>query len=142
LLYVHIISKWGRSNSNTFLSIYLFSSTHVYCQCKLSFTNSTAFYKDLKPYTLAGIRTRDLQFWRRTRWPLCHAARHIRSHCLSSFSAAFVIPEDRRRHSDPIGWIFADWAIVFFVLPFSKLQKLPIFLGNVFHVKSSVLILI
>jgi hypothetical protein len=39
------------------------------------FYNSTAIYEDLKTLYPGGIWTRDLLFWWRTRWPLCHAAR-------------------------------------------------------------------
>jgi hypothetical protein len=34
--------------------------------------------------TLGGIRTRDLLFCRRTRWPLCHAAKAVGSFCYKS----------------------------------------------------------
>jgi hypothetical protein len=51
----------------------LFFIKYTQWQCILSFGNSTAMCKYLK--TLHGIRTEDLLFWRRTRWPLCHATR-------------------------------------------------------------------
>jgi hypothetical protein len=40
----------------------------------LSFDNSTALYKDPKTSHPGWIRTRYLLFWKRTRWPMCHAA--------------------------------------------------------------------
>jgi hypothetical protein len=49
-----------------------------YWHCKLRFDNSTALP--------GGIRTRDLLFWRQTRWPPCHAAR-----AFSGFVVKFAI---------------------------------------------------
>jgi hypothetical protein len=46
-------------------------------QCILSYDNSSAMYKFLKTLHPGGIRILDLLFWRRTRWPLCHAARAL-----------------------------------------------------------------
>jgi hypothetical protein len=61
---------------NYFLTIY-FSLVHICTQwqCILSYDNSTAMYKFLKTLHPGGNRTRDLLFCRRTRWPLCDAAR-------------------------------------------------------------------
>jgi hypothetical protein len=59
----------------TYFNHYFFSNTHN-GNAILSFDNSTALYKDLKTLHPGGIRTRDLLFCRRTRWPLCHAGRH------------------------------------------------------------------
>jgi hypothetical protein len=50
------------------------SSTHTQRQCISSYHNSTAMYKFLKTLHSGGIRSRDLFFFRRTRWPLCNAA--------------------------------------------------------------------
>jgi hypothetical protein len=60
-------------------------------QCILSFDNSTAMYKDLKPLHTGGIRTRDLLFWRRTRWPLCHATRATQCNTLFYFLISILI---------------------------------------------------
>jgi hypothetical protein len=44
-------------------------------QCKLSYNHSTAKYKFMKTLHPRRIWTRDVLFCRRSRWPLCHAAR-------------------------------------------------------------------
>jgi hypothetical protein len=71
-------SKWqscrwlgaDRAKPVFFISAFYFvANSHNWY--KLIFDNSTAMYKNLEPYTLAWIRTRDLLFWRRTRWPPC-----------------------------------------------------------------------
>jgi hypothetical protein len=48
-------------------------------QCILSYDNSTAMFKFLKTLHPGGIWTRHLLFCRRTRWPLCHAAKALTS---------------------------------------------------------------
>jgi hypothetical protein len=56
-----------------------FSSACIHTMTKQiwSYNNSTARCKFLKTLQPGGIRTRDLMFCRRMRWPLCHAARAI-----------------------------------------------------------------
>jgi hypothetical protein len=63
---LHILFKCLKK---TFWIIYFLKYTQW--QCKFRFDNSTAMYKDLKTLRPGGIRTWDLLFWRRTRWPLC-----------------------------------------------------------------------
>jgi hypothetical protein len=53
---------------------YLFFLEYTQWHCILSYDNSTEMYKFLVTLHPGGIRTRDLLFCRRTRWPLCHAA--------------------------------------------------------------------
>jgi hypothetical protein len=62
------------------LSIY-FSQVHTQWQCILCSDNSIAMYKVLKTLHPGGIRTRDRLFCRRTRWPLCLAARAQNRYC-------------------------------------------------------------
>jgi hypothetical protein len=83
-------STWDSLNfcsKNIFWKFY-FSLKYTQWQCILSFDNSTAMYKDLETLHPGGIQTRDLLFWRRTRWPLCHAAR---AHGIGKY---LPIPED------------------------------------------------
>jgi hypothetical protein len=72
---------WTRVGGDLFLINFFFEESiflnRTQWQCTLSFDNSTAVYtyKGLNTLHPGGIRTRAILFYRRTRWPLCHAAR-------------------------------------------------------------------
>jgi hypothetical protein len=58
---------------------YNFPQTHMYINSYIQWQSTSCFYQqhyihtlyeDIEPYTLARIRTQDLLFGRRTKWPL------------------------------------------------------------------------
>jgi hypothetical protein len=74
--------SWKEVLPNTLKNIFknLFVSIrYTQWQCIYSFDNSTALYRFLKTFHPGGVRTRDHMFWRRTRWPLRHAARELQT---------------------------------------------------------------
>jgi hypothetical protein len=103
---------WGILLVHNILCTYKFLKTFIllyYTQWHwiLSYDNSTAMYKLLKTLHPGGIRTRDLLFWRRTRWALCqhiYINTYVSCTCVCTYVCFLCcISPDRQRDAKK-GW--------------------------------------